>query len=482
MTKEESLSKQELKREMILNGPLWKTLLQISMPLVFFNLCNYLYGVYDMMVVSNVGIGNVGSIAFFDQVKIMIATVGGAIATSGGILIARYFGSGDFKKAQKMVNTTFTICLVIALLLIGIFVPFASTFLKLMSATPSMINDSLGYFQVQMIALAMTTINNVFVAEEKAKGNTKSILYLNLGVVAIKIILTTIIANLYKSGMTFIDTTWIALATVMAQAFMFICGLVIIFSKNNVLGLKLHKLKVTKDLIKPLLIVALPVFIGRFLFSFGKVNVQTALINAYTPIHGEAFATLVVGALGISNTITGLPSNIFNSFEDGLATVISQNYGAKNGKRTIDAFKINIIYVISIGLVCMLLLTGFQTQIAQFFSPGQTSDDVLKREMIFNIVKYERLDILFMAIQSCAFGYLYGYGRTRITMILSSTQLFLFRIPSLYFMLYVLHMNYECAGIAMLFSNAVNGVISFILVILIIINMKKNPKYHELKF
>ena len=45
------------KREQILNGNLWKTILIIALPILFYNLCNYLYGIYVMMIVEKANIG-----------------------------------------------------------------------------------------------------------------------------------------------------------------------------------------------------------------------------------------------------------------------------------------------------------------------------------------------------------------------------------------------------------------------------------------
>ena len=76
-------SEKELKkREQILNGNILKAILMIALPILFYNLCNYLYGIYDMMVVKKAGIGDAADIVVLDQIKNMISTVGGALATA----------------------------------------------------------------------------------------------------------------------------------------------------------------------------------------------------------------------------------------------------------------------------------------------------------------------------------------------------------------------------------------------------------------
>ena len=86
MTKEE---RQYKKREMILNANIYKTIFVIALPILFYNVCNYLYGIYDMMIVQVANIGEAADVVVLDQIKNMIQTLGGAIATGGGILIAK---------------------------------------------------------------------------------------------------------------------------------------------------------------------------------------------------------------------------------------------------------------------------------------------------------------------------------------------------------------------------------------------------------
>ena len=67
--------KQLKRREYLLNGNMWKVVLSISLPMVFYNLCNYFYGIYDMMLVQSAGIGDAADIVVLDQIKNMISTI-----------------------------------------------------------------------------------------------------------------------------------------------------------------------------------------------------------------------------------------------------------------------------------------------------------------------------------------------------------------------------------------------------------------------
>ena len=221
------------KREVILNGNLWTSILIIGLPILFYNLCNYLYGIYDMMVVQSAHIGEAADIVVLDQIKNMISTISGAIATGGGILVARKYGERKNDDARVCANTLFTIALVVAALTL-VFIPIGVPFLKLLKTDQTTIDNAMGYYYVQIVTLVLTTMNSTFIALEKSKGNTTKLFVLNVGVIVIKISLTTLFAFGPFENVTI---TWLAVATLIAQGFLFVSGMVFCFIKSNIINI-----------------------------------------------------------------------------------------------------------------------------------------------------------------------------------------------------------------------------------------------------
>jgi len=461
MTKEE---RQMKKRETILNGNMLKTILVISLPIVFYNICNYLYGIYDMMIVQIANIGEAADVVVLDQIKNMIQTLGGAIATGGGILIAKRIGEKNIDGAKKASNTLFTLALIIAAITL-LFIPLAVPFLTLLQTEKSTIDNALGYFNIQMVNLFIMTLNVAFIAIEKSKGNTFRIFILNLGVIFIKIGLTTLFAFGPFENVTI---TWLAVATTIAQGFMMIFMIVLTLLPSNILRITPKSLNLNKDNLKIIIKMSLPVFIGRFLFHFGKVYLNSIATVTY--------GKTVVGALGISNTMAGLPTNIINSFEDGGSTVVSQNYGNGNGKRIMNFYIVNMILVASISLISVIVLFVLKENVAGFFA----GNDLEYRTIIVEIFKWECLDVFFTGLSGASNAIFYGFGKTKITSVMSMVNLFGFRLPTLMILMYLVKMNYEACGIAMFVSNTLAGVITFSLCLIFMLRIKHNPKYMSL--
>ena len=449
------------KREKILNGNILSTILMIALPILFYNLCNYLYGIYDMMVVKSAGIGDAADIVVLDQIKNMISTIGGALATGGGILISRRYGAKDISSAKRCANTLFSLALIITGITF-IFIPCGKPFLLMLKTDHTTIDNAMGYYNVQIVILMITTLNNTFIAIEKAKGNTFKLLIMNLGVIVIKIGLTTLFAYGPFENVTI---TWLAIATMIAQLFMFIGGMIFCILPTNVLRISIKELNLDKTNCFIIFKLSLPVFVGRFLFSFGKVYINSVA----TTVYGKT----CVGALGISNTMAGLITTSINSFEDGGSTFVSQNYGNSNGRRIRKFFFINLALLSVVTLLGSFVMYMLKENIADFFA----GDDQLYKEMIVNIFRWECMDLFFSGLTAAAQSFFYGFGMTKITMALSMATLFVFRIPTLLILMYGAKMNYEACGVAMFVSNTVSGIIAIALSLVMILRLDKNPKY-----
>lgn len=430
--------------------------------MVFYNLCNYFYGIYDMMLVQSAGIGDAADIVVLDQIKNMVSTIGGAMATGGGIMVARHYGAKQIEYARKYANTLFTLAMVVALATL-VLIPLGVPFLKLFNTDQSIIDNSIGYYNVQILTLVITTMNSAMISMEKAKGNTKQLLMLNLGVIVIKVSLTTLFVYGPFENVT---NTWLAVSTLIAQLFLFGCGLFLCFRKSNILRIRIRDWNFGRYEVSGIIHLAIPVFIGNFLFSFGKVYVNA--------VATEQYGKMCVGALGISNTMAGLFTTITNTTADCGATIVSQNYGNKNGARIRQFFCVNLFYVTLVSVIGTVLMFVTKGQVAAFFAPNSKE----YQEMIVNIFAWECFDIAFLGFSHTANALYNGFGKTKATMVFSMVRLFGLRVPVLLLLMHVVKMDYSACGVAMFASNTIIGVVQLVASALYCIKLNKH--YPEL--
>ena len=439
MAKEKDLRR----REKILNGNLLGVIVSICAPIFLYNLFNSFYSVIDAVVVARINPTSVSAVAMLSQIQHLLSSLGSGVAAGGGIIVARLFGAGDMDDARYHSNQIISLSSVIVAILLAVCVPFANPIMRLSGVPDELIEIGTGYFIVQILTLAFMFYNSVFMAMQKAKGNTKIMFWLNILVMIIKLSLSL----LFIWGLDKKDIVWVAIATMIGQSVMFVILLLMMLDNSNIFIIRFNEFKLNLSVCKKIFAISFPIFLGKFIFSFGKVSIN-GMCKEYGP--------LVVGALGVSNNVNGLATTPINSFEEGTSTIISQNLGAGNQKRALQTFKYSFIMASALGVIGYVLIRFLlQDQIIGMYNQNELAEGAAEfLALIKSIHRYDSLSILALAVNSAVLGVLYGYGQTKMTMALNISRVFLFRIPILWY-LQTFHkeIGAEAAGISMGISN-----------------------------
>ena len=474
----------ERRRDKILNGNLWTVILSICAPLFIYQFFNSFYNLIDTIFANAISTSSVSSVAALGQVKNLLTSFGAGLAAGGGIIVAKKFGAGDFDEARKNSNVTFSIVCVVAVLICLVCIPLAYPICAMSGISNQQASMSTGYFTVQIIEVAIVAMNSVFIALQKAKGNTKSIFYLNFVTMGVKLLLTVLFIYVIK----FDEIIWIAVATLLSQLTLFFILGGFMISKNNIFRLSFDYLSLNWKYVKPILVISIPIFIGKFVFSFGKVAVNSIFGKGYLNIllsqidttnveavaQAEASAGLVVGALAVSNNINGIATSPINTFEETESTIISQNLGNKNLKRAVETFFKTFIYCLVTGIIGYILIRyTFQNTLIELFKGDQTSQEFML--YVKSIHRFDSLSIPSLAIAAAALGVLYGFGKTKIAAFINVSRAFIFRIPTLIICLtFFPELGVECAGVSMGISNICIMILSLVCIIVFYLKIKKH--------
>lgn len=459
-------AKDQKRREQILNGNLVTTIISICAPIFLYNLFNSFYSVIDAVVVAKIDPTSVSAVAMLSQIQHLLSSLGAGVAAGGGIIVARLFGAGDMDKARFSSNQVISLSTIVIAILLGVCIPLALPIMRLSGVPDELIAIGTGYFIVQIITLAFVFYNNVFMAMQKAKGNTKIMFWLNILTMIIKLSLSL----LFVWGMKMTDIIWVAVATMIGQTVMFVILLSMMMNKDNVFIIKLDEFKLQKNTCKEIASISLPIFLGKFIFSFGKVSIN-GMCKSYGP--------LVVGALGVSNNMNGLATTPINSFEEGTSTIISQNLGAGNVKRALKTFKYSFFMATGLGIVAYILIRFIlQDAIINLYNQNEMAEGAAEfLALIKSIHRYDSLSILALAVNSSVLGVLYGFGQTKMTMVLNISRVFVFRIPVLWY-LQTFHkeIGAEAAGISMGISNICIAIASLTCLAIFLFKIRREEK------
>ena len=427
-----------------LNGSIWKVILSVGTPLALYQGLNALFVILDTMMASQISKESVSAVAYLAQINYMISAVGGGLAVGAGIQISRAYGEGNLQLVRKRVSTLYVICVAVGLALLLLILPFTNGFLRLAGTPEELIEVGAKYFIVEMICMVVTFLNNVYIAVERARGNSRRIMYLNFIVIALKLSLTALFVYVMKS-----DLVMIAVATLISQVVLLLFGLRNSIKGDGAFCFSKKAIELRGETTGPMIRNSIPIILEKGLFAFGKT-----VINSMSTVYGPT----MVGALGVSNNLGGITTNPQNGYQEGTAAVISQNYGAGKYERVIHAFYAGLVINVLIGALISGLEIWQMDLLAGFFDSGSNE---FHREII-DIYRYEALGAIPLGINAAVMSLLYGLGKTRITLLINFSRVFIFRIPVFWCLQNLTSLGSKSVGIVMLVSNLSTGIMAAI--------------------
>lgn len=455
-----ALSEKDKKfREFALTGNLWKVIFYVCIPLSVFQLINHLFNILDTMMASHVSAIAVSAVAYLSQLQNMISAVGTGLAVGSTLKISEAYGAGDYALVKKRLSTLLTICAIIAGAVL-LMIPFTPVLLRLCGTPEDFIAVGTKYFIVTMFATVLSFFNNVYIAIERSRGNSKRILRLNMLVIILKLTITAIfIYGLHA------DITMIAVASVISQGFLLIMALHNLCAGENAFTFSKSSISFRKNIVLPMLNLSFPVIVEKVAFAMGKTVINSMSKN-YGPV--------TVGALGISNNINGITTQMQNGFQDGGSSIISQNCGAGDTKRALDTFWRLVVINAAIGLAGYILLNVFIEPITYIFANSTEGYNYEFQQTIIKVFRYDSFGgCVPLGINSAVMALLFGFGKTKLTLLCNFCRVFVFRIPILWALQNFTSLGSESVGIVMAASNILTALLSCIVAFFVIRDIKK---------
>ncbi len=449
-------------REQALNGNMWKLLLMVGMPLAMHQGLSSFFKILDALMASHISAESVSAVAYLAQIQQMITAIGTGLAAGGGMKISEAYGAGNYEMVKKRVNSLFRICGVLSLVVL-LMIPFSKQILLLANTPENLLAEGGQYFAVELGAQVLIFFNTVYISVERSRGNSKRILKLNLCMTVLKLGLTAFFVYVMNWGIVMIGV-----ATLISQAVITVAGIVNMREKDTAFSIELKRMPMEKDVVAPIFKVAYPVSIEKMAFAFGKV-----VVNSMSGFYGA----LTVGALGISNSISGLTTSWQLGMQDGAASIISQNLGAGRLKRVREVFWKTLCINVGIGLVGMTISFTFLEQITALFASSQGGYDRTFQEMIMHIFVYDSAgSAIPLAINAAVMALMFGLGYTKRTLFINFMRIFVYRIPVLWALQNFTELGSEAVGVMMMISNICTAATALVMAFAVLRKLKREDE------
>ncbi len=439
-----------------LNAPMWKVVLYVGTPLALYQGLALIFTILDTMMASHISKESVSAVSYLAQLHLLLSSVGGGLAVGSGIQISRAYGEGDFLLVRKRVSTLYAISLGVGLLMLGVILPFTGGFLRMAGTPQELIAVGQEYFIVQLFVMVVNFLNSVYIAVERARGNAQRIFLLNIAVILVKLSLTAFFVYGLQGGLVMI-----AAASLLSELTLFSFAVRYSLVGDGAFSFSAKAVALRERLVAvPMIRSSAPVIAEKALFAFGK-TVVNAMCTAYGP--------LMVGAMGVSNNLGGITTNPQNGYQDGSAAIISQNYGAGRYRRVLEAFYATAAISMLLGAVVSGLELWQLRFLSGLFDGG--SEDF--RRMIANVYRFEALGAVPLGLNAAVMALLYGLGKTKLTLALNFSRVFVFRIPVFWFLQHYTDLGENSVGLVMMVSNTAVAVAAGITAAVTIRRFKK---------
>ena len=449
-------------REFALNANMWKVIFKVCTPLAIFQVVNHLFTILDTMMASHISAQAVSTVAYLSQLQLMVSAIGTGLAAGSCMKISEAYGAGDYELVKKRISSLITICFGIGLVVV-MMLPFAPMLLRITGTPENFISIGSRYFILSLLATVFGFFNNVYIAIERSRGKSKKIMFLNMGIVIIKLSLTAIFVYILHG-----DITMIAIATLISQFILFAIAIINLNRKGDVFGFAFGYITMKKEVVSPMIHLSIPVIVEKIAFAMVKT-----VVNSMSKKYGE----LTVGALGISNNIDGMVTSMQNGFQDGGAAIISQNIGGKRVDRALEAFKKLLIINVIIGFIGWLGINIFIEPITYIFANSVEGFNYEFQQTIIKVLRYDSFgSCMPLGINAAVMALMFGFGYTKLTLLINFCRVFVFRIPVLWALQNFTTLGSESVGIVMAVSNICVAILSSTLAAVVIGKLKREGK------
>ena len=369
------------------------------------------YGAVDLLVVGRFGsTSGLSAVSTGSQVLNLVTFVVTQLAMGVTVLIARYLG----EKKPQVIGGAAVVFTLLAALLFVILVFFARPISGLMQAPAEALDSTARYVGICGGGIVFIVAYNMLSAIFRGLGDSKSPL-----IFVLVACIVNVVGDLVLVAGFHLDAAGAAIATVAAQAVSVVCAVVMLVKKKLPFRISRADFRLNPQC-KKFLSIGLPLALQEFLTQLSFLAL-CAFVNrlGLTASSGYGVACKIV------NFAMLIPSSLMQS----MASFVSQNVGAGNGKRA----KQSMFTGIGIGLVfgcAMFALVWFRGDaLSGIFTP-----DAAVIANAYAYLKGFAPETIATAILFSMVGYFNGNDKTVWVMVQGLVQTLLVRLPMAYVM------------------------------------------------
>ncbi len=271
------------KQDMTVGSPA-KHIFMFSIPLLIGNLLQQLYNMGNLLqqlynMVDSWTVGNftgdtaLAAVGIAFPVNFLFISLFIGLSIGSTVVIAQFYGAGDMKRVRAAIETTYGAFIIIAIPISLIAFFLTDPILHLLHVEAAAFPEAKIYMQIVSLGMVGSIGYNMNAGILQGLGNSKTPLFFLSIATVINVVLDILFVAVFKWGVV-----GVAVATLIAQWFSWIFGMIYINRKYEEFHLHVHHLKIDTKLLMKIARIGLPAGIQNGLVAvasialMGKVN------------------------------------------------------------------------------------------------------------------------------------------------------------------------------------------------------------------
>ena len=438
------------------HGTVTGNILGAALPMLVAQVLNLLYNIVDRIYIARIpdtGTAALGAVGICFPLIVIISAFANLCGSGGAPLFSIYRGQKNNSQAVTVMNTSFTMLVISAIVLMMAGMSFAKPLLLLFGAS----DGSLIYAYPYMMIYLVGTLPSMLAIGMNPFINAQGYSIIGMFSVAIGAAANLILdpVFIFIAGL---GVNGAAVATVISQCMS--AAFVVIFVKKRA---ELNVNFIKKNEIREC------IYCAKNIVSLGTAGFIMQITNSLVTICCNNVLSVTGGDIYISvmtivSSVRQLVETPITAINEGTSPILSYNYGAGRPQRVKKAIVVLSVMVLCYTAVMWSIIILYPKTLIQVFS----SDSKLISDSVVALKQYFAA-FIFMDLQYIGQTIFKSLNKKKQAIFFSLLRKVIIVVPLTYLMPYALHMGTQGVFLAEPVSNVIGGSLCFITMLVTIL-------------
>jgi putative MATE family efflux protein len=398
---------------------IWRLLVQFAIPAILMCLVSSLYNTVDKIFVGRyVGDLGIAATTVSNPATRFISAFAVFVGAGGNAVMALKMGEGRTKEAEGILNNSFVLLCITAVIILGAMALFTEQLLTVFGCSEQVMPYALPYMRILLCTAFFEAVTSGMGMFIRTDGSPKIMMACTMSGCIINLVLDPLFIGVFKWGIR-----GAAIATGLAQV---ISGVMVLgyftVSKRSTIKLRLSQMRIRKEVTLETAKLGFSSFVQQFLGSIVQA-LLLSMLTYYGTKTGEN-SDAAIAAVGVTLSVGLLFVMPVMGMQQAVQPILGYNYGAKKYDRVLKALYMAIAAAIVISTVGWAVIMLWAEELSSIFG---AEDEFLTRTAwtmrIYNLL------VPVMAVSSLGSNFFQAIGKPVKALLVGMSRQMLCLLP-----------------------------------------------------